>query len=825
MANSSPNYFLGRIFDTKTKTTTSEPVFLDPANLTTHAVITGMTGSGKTGLGIGLLEEAALHNTPAIIIDPKGDLTNLLLHFPGLLPADFEPWIDPETAKRDGKTTSQMAEETAAKWKKGLADWGMGEEQIRALGDSADFAIYTPGSSSGIPVNILSSFQAPDLDWESNAEVLRERINSTITALLGLIGYTDLDPLRSREHILLSNLLETAWVNKQSLSLTDLILQVQNPPMERLGAFPIESFFPEKDRFGLALQLNNFLASPSFQVWQQGQTLDIGAILSSANGKPRHSIFYIAHLSENERMFFVTLLFAAMESWMRSQRGTGNLRALVYFDEIMGYLPPIANPASKTVMLRMLKQARAFGVGLVLATQNPVDVDYKALSNAGTWMIGRLQTDQDKQRLLDGLSSAGGTTDVATFDRLISGLEKRVFLYHSIYKSGPVLFSTRWALNYLAGPMTRDQIPMANGLVGASTVKPPKVAAPDAVGSAAPFETSAKKVDTDGIVNSRPAIPGNIAEYFLPANMGVSEAAVAAGLPASTPAQGLVYHAALFLQSEVRYLSRQYNIESSRKVAAFLEDPGTGLVKWEKIASASVDTGKLESQPQPRAQFRTPPGWLGDARKTADIQKDFTEWLYRTASQKIKANSTLKVYSTPDMSDSLFEEKCREAAKAAIDAEKAKVTNTFAAKISAMQRKLDSQELDVKAANSQVTQRSIEQFTTGGAAILGMLTGRKRSLNSTISKVRMASAAKDKLTAEQETLKQYQEQLNELQSQQAQALAAIDEKWNRVITQSNEITINPTKSDIYSEAFGVAWIPYYLVDNAGQKLELPAFAK
>lgn len=825
MAVSNPNYFLGRIFDTKTKTTTSEPVLLDPANLTTHAVITGMTGSGKTGLGIGLLEEAALHNTPAIIIDPKGDLTNLLLHFPGLLPADFEPWIDPETAKRDGKTTSQMAEETAAKWKKGLADWGMGEEQIRALGDSADFAIYTPGSSSGIPVNILSSFQAPELDWESNAEVLRERINSTITALLGLIGYTNIDPLRSREHILLSNLLETAWMNKQSLSLTDLILQVQNPPMERLGAFPIESFFPEKDRFGLALQLNNFLASPSFQVWQQGQTLDIGAILSSASGKPRHSIFYIAHLSENERMFFVTLLFAAMESWMRGQRGTGNLRALVYFDEIMGYLPPIANPASKTVMLRMLKQARAFGVGLVLATQNPVDVDYKALSNAGTWMIGRLQTDQDKQRLLDGLSSAGGTTDIATFDRLISGLEKRVFLYHSIYKSGPVLFSTRWALNYLAGPMTRDQIPMANGLVGAGTVKPPKVPAPDAVGSATPIEPSAKKVDTEGIVNSRPAIPGNIAEYFLPANIGVSEAAAAAGLPASTPSQGLVYHAALFLQSEVRYLSRQYNIESSRKVAAFLEDPGTGLIKWEKIASASLDTGKLESQPQPRAQFRTPPGWLGDARKTADIQKDFAEWLYRTASQKIKANSTLKVYSTPDMSDSQFEEKCREAAKTAIDAEKAKVTNTFAAKISAMQRKLDSQELDVKAANSQVTQRSIEQFTTGGAAILGMLTGRKRSLNSTISKVRMASAAKDKLAAEQETMKQYQEQLNELQSQQAQALATVDEKWNRVITQSSELTINPTKSDIYSEAFGVAWIPYYLVDNAGQKLELPAFTK
>jgi len=298
MVPTSPNYFLGRIYDPKTKVATSEQVLLDPANLTTHAVVTGMTGSGKTGLCIGLLEEAALHGTPAIIIDPKGDLTNLLLHFPGQNPSDFEPWIDPETARRDGKSVTQMAEETAAKWKKGLADWGLGEDQLKALGDSADFAIYTPGSSSGIPVNILSSFQAPELDWESNSEILRERISSTITALLGLIGISGIDPLRSREHILLSNLLETAWMNKQNLTLTDLILQVQNPPMDRLGAFPMDSFFPERDRFDLALLLNNFLASPSFQVWQQGQSLDIGAVLKSTSGKPRHSVFYIAHLSE-----------------------------------------------------------------------------------------------------------------------------------------------------------------------------------------------------------------------------------------------------------------------------------------------------------------------------------------------------------------------------------------------------------------------------------------------------------------------------------------------------------------------------------------------
>lgn len=824
MTPTSPNYYLGRVYDPKTKATTSEQILLDPANLTTHAVVTGMTGSGKTGLCIGLLEEAALHGIPAIIIDPKGDLTNLVLHFPNQLATDFEPWIDPEAARREGKTVPQMAVETADRWKKGLAEWGLGPEQLKALGESADYAIYTPGSNSGIPVNILSSFQSPDVDWEANSEMLRERISSTVTALLGLIGMAYVDPLRSREHILISNLLETAWVNKQSLTLTELIIQVQNPPMERLGAFPMNSFFPEKERFDLAVLLNNFLASPSFQVWQQGQTLDIASILKSDNGKPRHSIFYIAHLSENERMFFVTLLFAAVETWMRSQRGTGALRALVYFDEIMGYLPPVANPASKTVMLRMLKQARAFGVGLVLATQNPVDVDYKALSNAGTWMIGRLQTEQDKNRLLDGLSSAGGTTDVSTFDKLISGLGKRVFLYHSIYKSGPVLFNTRWALNYLAGPMTRDQIPQANDLVGAKAPTTLRIPADSAQTSGTEPVGMKPAAVSSGAVGTRPAIPGNIAEYFMPNNIGFSEAAAAANLATSASAEGIVYRASLFLQSEVRYLSRQYNLDHARKVSAMLEDPGSGLIKWENIAGEGMDIQRLESNPLPRSQFHPPAGWLGDSRKTTDIQKDFQEWLYRTFSQKVKANTALKVYATPGMTSADFLARCTEAARTAREVDRSKVETTYTAKIAALQRKIDSQALDVKSAESQVNQRRVEGLVTGGSAIVGMLTGRKRSISSTVSKVRMTSAAKDRLTAEEETFKQYNAQMVELKARMEEDLKAVDDKWENVVSQVTEVSISPTKSDIFSEVFGVAWVPFYLVEQGGKTLELPAFA-
>ena len=461
------NFYLGRAYDPIKKSTSDTQVNYDPADLTTHAVVTGMTGSGKTGLCITLLEEAALKGIPAIIIDPKGDLTNLLLHFPNLAPQDFQPWLDAEQARRSGKTIEQTAMETALSWRNGLNEWGINQERVLALKNSAQFAVFTPGSDSGIPVSVLSSLAVPDLSWNENREVLREKISSTVTALLGLVGYEDIDPLRSREHILLANIFENAWSQAKSIDLTELILQTQTPPFEKLGAFPVDTFFPAKDRMELAMVLNNILASPAFEAWRQGQSLDIGSMLYTEDGRPRHNIFYLAHLSDTERMFFITLLLSAVETWMRTQSGATSLRALLYMDEIFGYLPPQRNPPSKQLLLRMLKQARAFGLGLLLATQNPVDVDYKALSNAGTWFIGKLQTEQDKDRLLDGLESAGGNVPRGDFDKLISSLGKRVFVLHNIHAKQPILFESRWAMNFLAGPMTRAQIPALNKLVNA----------------------------------------------------------------------------------------------------------------------------------------------------------------------------------------------------------------------------------------------------------------------------------------------------------------------------------------------------------------------
>ncbi len=823
MGTQNSNYFLGRIFDPKAGALTSEPLMLDPANLVTHAVVTGMTGSGKTGLCIGLLEEAALHGTPAIIIDPKGDLTNLLLHFPSLQPSDFEPWIDPEAARMQGKPVPQMAQETAEKWRKGLADWGLGPDQIKELAESAEFQIYTPGSTSGTPVNILSSFAAPTIPWEENSEVLRERITSTVTALLGLIGLTDIDPLRSREHILLSNLLETAWINSKSLTLTDLILQVQNPPMANLGAFPMENFYPEKERFELALMLNNFLASPSFQVWQQGQTLDIGQILMAKSGKPRHAIFYIAHLSETERMFFVTLLFAAVETWMRGQQGTGNLRALLYFDEIVGYLPPVANPPSKTIMMRMLKQARAFGVGLLLATQNPVDVDYKALSNAGTWMIGRLQTEQDKQRLLDGLSSAGGTTDLPAIDKMISGLGKRVFLLHSIYKPGPVLFGTRWTMNYLAGPLMRTQIPALMKLSGA--VMPSVSAQPGAEGAVTAAPSVTAKTGYSGISDSRPAIPGTINEFFMANNLGVAEAASRANVSGTPQAAGVVYRAALLAQAEVRYVSRQYNLDYARKVSAIVDDPGLGLTKWENFAGPEITAQNLQSQPQPNSRFHLVPDFLSQEKKPAEMQKDFVEWLFRTGTIKVKSNPVLKVFAGPEVTDEQFKTQNEAASDQLKQVELEKVNQKYESKIQALERKIAGQDMDVTNAEKKVSNRTLESLATGGSALLGMLSGRKRSLSSSITKVRMTSEAKDKLNAEKQDLEQLKAQLEQLKKQASSEAADVNEKWTCTLDEVKEIPVSPVKSNIFMDIFGVVWLPYYAVTVNGQPVEIPAYKR
>jgi hypothetical protein len=838
MSNSS--FYIGRSVDVSAAGAKAEAVRYDPDDLTTHGIIVGMTGSGKTGLLISMLEEAALLGLPSIVIDPKGDLTNLLLHFPDMQPGEFEPWIDPEAARRQNMSIPQLAAETARKWKDGLAGWDLDRDELVALRDAVDYVVYTPGSTAGEPVNLLASFAPPTgLNWEEHREIMRERISSTVTALLGLIGFKDIDPLRSREHILLSNILESHWSKGAALDLTELILQVQNPPFERLGAFPVNNFFPEKDRMELAILLNNFLAAPSFQAWIEGTSLDMEAFLHTPQGKPRMSIFYLAHLDETERMFFVTLLLAAVESWMRAQRGSPGLRALLAFDEIVGYLPPIANPPSRPVMLRLLKQARAFGLGLLLATQNPVDVDYKGLSNAGTWFIGRLQTERDKERLLEGLQSIEGGIDSAAYAQIISGLRPRTFLLHNIHARGSSqVFQTRWCLNYLAGPLTRSQIgglkSLGSGpeqpsqpsqIANAMYSAPAPAAAASSYAQARPAAVNPAQ-DTaaqPGFTRTPPAPPAGVQALFLPPELSLSQALGKLGAFAGpVQPQGLIYRPGLIFQVEVRYYNRKYSLDYGKKVACLALDASGMRIDWDKAAREPFDAGRMDTQPLPDARFVTLPAWLSNPKSFAAQQKDFLDWVYRGASLRVLANETLKVYSAPDESQAAFRQKCDEAARAGYKADADKIEDQFTAKLSTLTRKIEKQNAVVDKYEDQVGRRKMEELGSGAELVLSLFSKRKRSLSGALSKGRMTSQAKAELQAAENALDALQDEYKEMEKQKAEALKDLQDRWARTVGMITEIPLTPLRKDIYLEASGLAWMPVYLVSAEGKTFEAPA---
>ena len=849
----SDQFYLGRLYDSVQAKVTDQPLQYDPADLTTHAVVTGMTGSGKTGLCIALMEEAALQGIPAILIDPKGDLTNLLLHFPDLAPQDFQPWLDSELARRAGKSVERASADAALAWSNGLAEWGIPHERMLALKNAAGFAIYTPGSDAGIPVSVLSSLAAPGLDWASNREVLTERISSTVTAILGLVGFDDIDPIRSREHILLSNIFQSAWIQNKSLDLNELILQIQTPPFDKLGAFPVDTFFPDKDRMALALQINNILAAPTFELWRIGQPLDINALLRAPDGRPRHSVFYLAHLSDVERMFFVTLLLSAVETWMRSQSGATSLRALLYMDEIYGYLPPTRNPSSKQPLLRMLKQARAFGLGLLLATQNPVDVDYKALSNAGTWFIGKLQTEQDKQRLLDGLeSAASGALERGTIDKLISGLGKRVFIMQNVHEKNPIVFQTRWTMNFLAGPLTRTQIPALNTLVGANiqpsadSSQPP--VSPEPAAPPPGFEpisavvagpaTAVKGQSPSGMITSnvncpssltRPSAPTGVAEFFLPLNLSFTKAVAASGesLPADSAPAGLLYCPALIASAQVRFLDRKYNLDTEQVKSALVVNPDKrGVVRWDDFVASVPDVTGMDRAPDPQARFASLDVPLSDAKLIAVLQRDFADWVYRTSKITVRSNRTLGLYATPDVSQAEFMKACADAAREARDAAIAKATATLDRQIKTLQDKIAREGRELKMDEDEVSQRKGEELATHAENVLGLFGGRRstRRLSSSLSKHRMTEQAKDDVEESVDVLKQYNQELAQLEAARQQALDEAGSKWGDVVNNITEIPILPKKTDIYVNLFGVAWLPYYQVKSGDGTVEIPAFS-
>lgn len=832
MIDTKGKYYLGRIWDPDTGKAGTEPLLYDPDDLTTHGVVVGMTGSGKTGLCIGLLEEAALNHVPALMIDPKGDLTNLLLHFPELLPSDFQPWINSAAARKEGKTDEQAAAETAELWRKGLADWDIEPGRLQTLAESVDFTVYTPGSTAGVPVSVLASLRAPDLPWQGNEEVFGEQISGTVTALLGLTGMKDVDPVQSREHILIANIIANAWSQGRDLDLGELIMQIQTPPFTKLGVLDVNTFFPEKDRAALAMRINSMLASPSFQTWLQGEPLDIQRMLYTASGEPRHSIFYIAHLSEEERMFFVTLLYSGIESWMRAQSGTPSLRALVYFDEIFGYAPPISNPPSKQVMLRMLKQARAFGVGMVLATQNPVDIDYKGLSNAGTWMIGKLATEQDKSRLIDGLMSVGaGDIDKKQYDRLISGIGKRVFLVRNVNAKQPALFQTRWAMNYLAGPLTRAQIPAVNALRGAPVAaKEPTGATPTAAAAALPAPppaAAAPAIGDTATTMTRPPVPTGSGEYFLPLKLSLMEAAAEQRVSLADGAveSGVVYRPALLAQAEVRLANAKYDLNTDLAYASLVPEPEpNATVRWDEFSVAPVDDRMLDRQPARDARFVMLGSPLSDAKAMRALETDFTDWIVRNGAVDIRANATLKVYAGPNVDDASFEAMCRKAAEEKLKVESDKVTARYETKMKSIRDKLAREEGELTKDQAEYERRKNEELATHAETLLSFFGKRKKSLSGSISKRGMTGKAKADIEESEQAIADYKAQLAALTAEQQAELDGLSAKWEAVVSETSTIPVAPRKTDVRVRLFGVAWLPHYLVnDSSGRAVELPAF--
>lgn len=813
-------FYLGKRYDIQKKQVIEEPILYDARDLTTHAVCIGMTGSGKTGLCIDLLEEAALDGVPSILIDPKGDITNMLLTFPQLRPQDFLPWINPDDARRKGMTEEAFAERTAKQWADGLAQWGEQPDRIRRLRDAAEFVIYTPGSTAGVPVSIIQTLKAPETAWSDDPEASLERVQGTVSALLGLAGI-EADPVRSREHILLSSIFQHYWHQGKDLDLASLILAVQEPPVRKLGVFDVDAFLPPKERAGLAMSLNNIIAAPSFQSWIEGAPLDIGQVLRAPSGKPRVAIFYIAHLADAERMFFVTLLLSQVLDWVRGQSGTTSLRAILYIDEVFGYMPPVANPPSKQPLLTLLKQARAFGLGVMLTTQNPVDLDYKGLSNAGTWFIGKLQTERDKARLLEGLESAaptaGTTTDRAHLDKLISSLDSRVFVLHNVHQPPPVVFTTRWAMSYLRGPLTKPQVKQLMDPMRA------QVLASSPVVSAKPSLEA---------VASKPAtLAEGVAQYYLPVRVSEEEALqreeTRRGQRLSVRTTELMYEAALLAQASVRYASRSPLVDMQQTLCRVLSAPRPGdFPRWDLAVACDAEWTDMTMPPRAPASFGDIPSALNEARELKALRDSFVAYLVGDSRLTLYRNSGLKLFSNAGEPERDFRTRCQDAAREGIKADSAKVRARYATRFRALEEKARREGIELAQDRAEYEARKREELLSAGESVLTFVLGRRRpgrALSTASRRRRMTGRAQSDIVESERAIEQYKRDLALLQAQQDQEIAAVQQGWASKAAAIEEVKIAPTKAGIQIGRFGLVWRPRWRVvgaDASGAPVEL-----
>jgi hypothetical protein len=777
-------FYLGREYDAAARAPADNLLLYDSRDLTTHAVCVGMTGSGKTGLCLALLEEAGIDGIPAICIDPKGDLGNLLLTFPHLEAAELLSWVDSGEAQRKGLSVEQYAAQTAETWKKGLADWGQSPERIGKFRDAVDLAIYTPGSEAGLPLSVVRSFAAPAAELLSDSTALRERISTVVSGLLALLD-RDANPINSRDHVLLSTIFEDAWRKGTGLDMASLIAAIQKPSFDKVGAFDLETFYASKERLQLAMAVNNLLASPGFAAWLSGEPLDVQRLLFTAEGKPRISVISIAHLSDAERMFIVTLLLNEVIAWMRGQSGTSSLRAILYMDEIFGYFPPTANPPSKQPMLTLLKQGRAFGLGCVLATQNPVDLDYKGLANAGTWMIGRLQTERDKLRVLEGLESAVPGSDRTALDRMISGLTPRVFLMRNVHDDAPVLFQSRWALSYLRGPMTGVEISKLMAPKRNMTVATVPATAPAPSSAAAP----------------RPNVPADVPEYFL--------AATAAG-------ETLLYKPMVMGSAKLHFVDSKLALDQWQTTAflAPLSDDGNEVL-WSKAANIPELKSRLSIAPAPSSTFAQLPANALRAQTYAAWGKALSAHLFESARSEVLVCDALKATSSPGTSEGDFRAQLALAAREQRDAAVADLKRKYAAKLATIEDQLRRAAERVERERSQLSQQKMQSAFSIGASVLGAFLGRKTLSAANVNRAATAARAATRIGSESgdvdragDSLEVVQQKQRDLQQQFESDAAALESRFDASTAVLRKAQVSPRKSDIAVGEVALVWTPW-----------------
>jgi hypothetical protein len=793
------SFYLGREYDAASGALKDDLVLYDSKDLTTHAVCVGMTGSGKTGLCLSLLEEAAIDGVPAICIDPKGDLGNLMLTFPNLAAADFEPWVDAGEAARKGQSLTDYAAATAESWKKGLAEWDQQPERIGKLRAAAEVSIYTPGAETGLPLSVLRSF-APPVGVEGGQSpagtvpdlqngALRDRVGAVVSGLLSLLGI-EADPIGSREHILLSNVLENAWRAGLSLDMTGLIQAVQKPPFDKLGAFDLETFFPAKDRLKLAMQINNLIASPGFATWMTGEPLDAQRLLFTPEGKPRISVISIAHLNDAERMFIVTLVLNEVIAWMRTQSGTSSLRAILYMDEIFGFFPPTANPSSKQPMLTLLKQARAFGLGVVLATQNPVDLDYKGLANCGTWFIGRLQTERDKMRVIEGLKSAlAGGGDGADFEGLMSNLTQRVFLMRNVHEDAPVLMKTRWALSYLRGPLTGPEIARVMASRKAAARAP--AAQPSHAGDA-PAAAAA---------NSRPAVGAGISEYFLKPTAGTG---------------AVLYKPMIAGFAKLHFVDSKLALDEWQTagwLAPFAD--GDGSAAWEEATQSPDLKSRLVAAPEAAAEFGELSGAALRAASYAGWAKTLQSHLYETARARLFVCDAFKATSRAGESAGDFRARLTLAAREKRDAAVAELRKKWQAKLLQLQDQIRRGEERREREKGQLSQQRMQTAVSIGSSILGALLGRKAISATNIGRIGTAARSASRMGHESQDVTRAEESLEVLQQRFEDTKREVDAEVARLETSldASTVVLRPVeiparKSDIAIGEVALVWVPW-----------------